>query len=51
MPFGNVDEYKHLKKKILIPSGGAGGEQQRAGRVRDRCGAAGQGAAGAPLCP
>ena len=38
-------------RQFLFPSGGAGGEQQRAGRVRDRCGAAGQGAAGAPLCP
>ena len=30
----------------VLCSGGAGGEQQRAGRLRDRSGAAGQGAPG-----
>ena len=55
MSFRNVDEHltfchlifserKYQRKvilRILFPSGGAGGEQQRAGRVRDRSGAAG----------
>ena len=34
---------------MVLCSGGAGGEQQRAGRLRDRGGAAGQGAAGEAL--
>ena len=51
IPFERENIKEILENTHYIPSGGAGGEQQRAGRLRDRRGAAGQGAAGEALRP